>query len=160
MKVFLIFLAGILLNITGIAQDHISNKEVVQAIAPIYPALACFGKLNGSVKLEVTINPDGAVIDTKGVDGESIIYKRFGPVSEYAAKRWKFVSATNGMKERKYIITFVFHMMKHDATLEDITTIYRAPFEMEVRCRMREPFKFDAPNTSMGESEETPTNTR
>lgn len=155
MKVFLILLAAISLNITCMAQDHISNKEVVVAFAPIYPSLACDGKLNGSVKLEVAINHNGDVTDTKGIDVESGIYRMFGSASEFAAKRWKFVSTTNEIKERRYIITFVFRMMRHDTNLEEITAIYRAPFEMEVRCRMRETIKLFAPNTSTSGENET-----
>jgi TonB family protein len=70
------------------AQDGVQRKAVNQA-APDYPELARRMNLSGTVKIEVTINTDGTIKNTKVVGGNPLL----AASAEKTVKTWKYEPA-------------------------------------------------------------------
>lgn len=63
-------------------------RKVKQQVQPVYPELAKANHITGSVKLEVTINPQGGVKAVKVLGGNPVL----ADSAERAVKNWKFES--------------------------------------------------------------------
>ena len=63
-------------------------RPVKSRVEPIYPDLAKRMKVEGTVKLEVTVDADGKVTDVKKVSGNSLLTF----AAEDAVRKWKFES--------------------------------------------------------------------
>ena len=68
------------------AQDEKAERKIKVQVAPVYPELARRMAVTGSVKVQVTIAPGGAVKQTKLVGGHPLLVD---PVLD-AVKRWKY----------------------------------------------------------------------
>jgi TonB family protein len=82
------------------AQDHPERKIRVR-VAPIYPDIARKIKLNGVVRVQVVISPNGNVKETKVIGGHPILVT----AAVDAVKKWKFDPAgaeTTGILEIKF----------------------------------------------------------
>ncbi len=64
-------------------------RAVKSKVAPVYPEIAKRMRIAGVVKLEVKVDPNGAVTDVKTVAGNHML----ASAAEDAVKKWKFVSA-------------------------------------------------------------------
>ncbi len=71
-------------------EKGMTAPTLVEKITPAYPADAKDEKLEGSVKLEIVINPKGEVIDVKAVESTD---PRFSTAATDAVKQWKFTPA-------------------------------------------------------------------
>jgi protein TonB len=69
---------------------------------PAYPELARRMNVNGKVKIEVVIAPDGHVKSTRVVGGHPLLVQ----TCQDALKEWKFVPAS---EETTQIVEFEFH---------------------------------------------------
>jgi len=70
---------------------HAADERAVKArVAPVYPELAKRMKISGAVKLEVTVDAEGKVIDVKPVSGNRVL----SGAAEEAVRKWKFVPGT------------------------------------------------------------------
>ena len=49
------------------------NRKAVKTTQPVYPAIAARMKIEGSVKLDATIDADGTVSDVKVVSGHQLL---------------------------------------------------------------------------------------
>ena len=81
-------------------QDGI-DRRVKSKINPMYPEIARKLGLAGTVKLEVTVAPNGTVKDTKVIGGNPILVN----AAIDAMKRWKFepgAGETVGVVEFKF----------------------------------------------------------
>jgi TonB family protein len=65
------------------------NRAVKSRVAPAYPEIAKHLKIEGVVKIEATVDPDGKVIDAKTLSGNRIL----APAAEDAVRKWRFASA-------------------------------------------------------------------
>lgn len=65
------------------------NRKAVKTPPPVYPAIAAKMKVEGSVKLDATIEPDGTVSDVKVVSGHQLLTS----AAVDAVKKWKYEPA-------------------------------------------------------------------
>jgi TonB family protein len=72
------------------------SRKVKQQVPPVYPELAKTNHITGSVKLEVTITPQGGVRTVKVLGGNPVL----ADSAERAVKNWKF---ENGIEETRTI---------------------------------------------------------
>jgi TonB family protein len=71
------------------AEDHPERKVRIR-VAPVYPDIARKMKLNGTVRLQVVISPNGHVKETKVIGGHPILVT----AAVDAVKKWKFDPAS------------------------------------------------------------------
>lgn len=72
----------------GVSLGTESDVMPVLRIPPVYPRNAKLAKVEGFVKMEVVINPDGSVNDIKVV--EALPPRMFDTAAMNAMKQWKF----------------------------------------------------------------------
>lgn len=81
------------------------NDEIVRRaktkVDPAYPELARKMNLSGTVKIEVTVAPNGAVKEARVVGGHPVL----ASAAQDAARKWRFEPAST---ESKGIIDFKF----------------------------------------------------
>jgi TonB family protein len=65
------------------------QRAVKLRVAPVYPEIAKRMRISGDVKLEVTVDADGKVIDVKPVSGNGML----SAAAQDAVRKWRFVSA-------------------------------------------------------------------
>lgn len=98
-----LLLSGMLV-LTAVAQEPPSEttRKIVNQPPPVYPALAGNLNLAGTVKLIVTVAPNGNVktVDVRG--GHPVLV----PAAQRAIYKWKWVPAK---EESKEIIEIKFH---------------------------------------------------
>lgn len=63
-----------------------ANRKVERRVAPTYPELAKRMHIEGTVRVQVTVAPDGSVTQAKTLSGN----KMLAPAAEDAIKRWRF----------------------------------------------------------------------
>jgi TonB family protein len=68
---------------------YANNRKAVKTSPPVYPAIAAKMKVEGSVKLDATIDADGSVSDVKVVSGHTLLV----PAAVDAVKKWKYEPA-------------------------------------------------------------------
>ena len=68
------------------AQEQEAARKVTKRVTPIYPPIALQARLKGTVKLMLTVTPEGTVKSVKTLGGNAV----FVPAAEEAAKKWKF----------------------------------------------------------------------
>jgi TonB family protein len=64
-------------------------RPVKSRVAPVYPEIAKRLRIEGVVKVEATVDPDGRVIDAKAVSGN----RALAPAAEDAVRKWRFLPA-------------------------------------------------------------------
>ncbi len=79
-----------------------TRRKVKSKTTPAYPELARRMNVNGKVKIEVVIAPDGRVKSTRVVGGHPLLVQ----TCQDALKEWKFVPAS---EETTQIVEFEFH---------------------------------------------------
>ena len=82
------------------AEDHPERKIRIK-VDPVYPDIARKMKLNGVVRVQVVISPNGNVKETKVIGGHPILVT----AAVDAVKKWKFDPAnaeTTGILEIKF----------------------------------------------------------
>jgi TonB family protein len=62
------------------------DRKVKQQVEPVYPELAKSMHLNGTVRVEVTVNEQGTVKTTKVVGGNPVL----ADAAVKAVQKWKF----------------------------------------------------------------------
>ena len=100
-KFALIFVGSILLLQSAmlLADD---NRKVVKQVTPVYSEIARRANLSGTVKVEVTIAPNGAVKSAKLVGGHPLL----ADSALEAVKGWKYEPAAT---ESTTIVVFNFN---------------------------------------------------
>lgn len=64
------------------------NRAIKSRVAPVYPEIAKRMRIAGEVQLEVTVDPEGKVIDVKRVSGNGML----SSAAEDAVRKWRFES--------------------------------------------------------------------
>jgi TonB family protein len=77
------------------------KRKVKLKVSPAYPELARRMNVNGKVKIEVVITPDGHVRSTKVVGGHPLLVQ----ACQEAVKEWKFVPSS---EETTQVVEFEF----------------------------------------------------
>jgi TonB family protein len=62
------------------------DRKIKTQVTPAYPELMRRHRMGGTVKLRITINPDGRVTEAKAVGGHPML---IAPATE-AVKQWKY----------------------------------------------------------------------
>lgn len=101
------------------------EPTVVAAVAPVFPPIARAARTKGDVVVEVRINSDGQVTDTRVMSGHKLLQK----ASEVAARKWKFDSAGN---ERSARLTFNFGYVDGKNTDPEYIVTFMPPYRIEV----------------------------
>jgi len=82
--------------------DETAKRQVKSRTDPAYPPLAREMHVNGKVKIEVTVAPDGAIRNTKVLGGSPLLVR----AAVDAVKNWKYESAP---RETTETVEFVFN---------------------------------------------------
>jgi TonB family protein len=80
---------------------HADARKSVKTVPPVYPAIALKMRVEGTVKLDATIDPDGSVSDVKIVSGHQLL----APAAVDAVKKWKYESG-NGKATQTVNVEF------------------------------------------------------
>ena len=78
---------AVALAIPAIAAD--AARAVKSRIAPVYPEIARRLRIEGVVKVEATVDPDGEVSDVRTISGNHAL----APSAEDAVRKWRFLPA-------------------------------------------------------------------
>ena len=78
-----VLVLGIGFPLSGRAAEE---RAVKSRVAPVYPEIAKRMKVSGAVKLEVTVDAEGKVIDVKELSGNHTL----SVAAEEAVRKWKF----------------------------------------------------------------------
>jgi protein TonB len=84
----------------ALAEDHPERKVRVR-VEPVYPEIARKMNLNGTVRVQVVVSPNGNVKETKVIGGHPILVT----AAVDAVKKWKFDPAnaeTTGILEIEF----------------------------------------------------------
>ena len=81
-----------------LAQEGTPNggRRVMERAAPAYPELARKLDLEGTVKLRVTVAPDGAVTQSEVEGGNPVLAK----AAQDAVRKWRWAAAPQETKEQ------------------------------------------------------------
>jgi TonB family protein len=93
-KTGMVLLRGIVLlwafaSLCALNGTAAEERAVKTRVAPVYPELAKRMRISGMVRLEVTVDADGKVLDVKPVSGNHAL----SVAAEDAVRKWKFVPA-------------------------------------------------------------------
>src|SRR5436305_9260534 len=80
---------------TSQTQAPVEARKVLQRIMPVYPDIAKRMNLTGSVKVLVTVSPDGKAKTIQPMGGSPVLIKAV----EDAVIKWKFASGSAETKE-------------------------------------------------------------
>jgi len=101
---------------------------VVAAVAPLYPPIAAAAHAIGDVTVGVKIDASGKVTSAHAVTGHPLLQA----VSVTAARRWKFVSATESNAERTVRLTFTFLQDETHLPDDERTAVFLPPYKVQV----------------------------
>ena len=65
---------------------HADTRKSVKTTPPTYPAIALKMRIEGTVKMDVTIDPDGSVADVKVLSGHQLL----ASAAQEAVKKWRY----------------------------------------------------------------------
>jgi protein TonB len=85
------------MSLLTLAQEAQSDngRAIVSRVVPIYPELARKVNLEGTVKLQVTVAPNGTVKSAQAVGGSPVLVK----AAEDAIYKWRWIPAKQESKE-------------------------------------------------------------
>ena len=86
-----------------VALPQDTGLRVLKRIPPIYPARALLRKIEGWVRLELTIDTEGQVADARVLDADP--KGVFDKAALKAARRWRFEPGTAGGREQAVQVT-------------------------------------------------------
>lgn len=134
-----LLLFSFILSLNVSAQSGADGPEVVQAYSAIYPDVAAAVRASGGVVVEVKIDSRGMVTSTRILEGIPLL----GSAAEKSARRWVFAPEAK-QKERTARLTFIFKIMPYDTPADELVTIFKPPYQIEVRRAL--PKLVDSPN--------------
>ena len=93
---FVVFCAlGVFANHRALAQQPVGQRKVLSKALPQYPEFARRMNLAGTVKLAVTVAPNGSVKSVQTVGGNPVLLR----AAEDAIHKWKWAPATQESQE-------------------------------------------------------------
>ena len=103
-------------------------------MAPTFPPILIAAHINGKAVVEATINAKGEVTASRVLDGHPLI-RQMTTLFEETLRRWRFAPAAEADEARKASVTFVFTIVPERSPEIALTTIFRPPYEVEVKHR-------------------------
>jgi Gram-negative bacterial TonB protein C-terminal len=127
---WLLFLLMLMLASIPAAAQSSGQVSVVQAVAPPYPpeAISTKSVITGDVRVNVQIDPSGAVVSARAIGGHPLLYK----AAEAASRRWLFSSVDAQSSMRAVQLSFAFRVEDYK-TPDELGTIFKPPFAIEIR---------------------------
>lgn len=105
------------------------GPAAVTAVAPRFPDIAVQARVSTSLEICVAVGPDGvplsAVLDPP--------FRIMQPATEAAALLWRFEPAPHAQEVRHVRLRFVFRLIDKAAPPAEETSLFRPPYEVEVR---------------------------
>lgn len=101
-------------------------SQVVTAVAPAYPQLALLSGTSGTVIVEVTAGEKGEALSVAVKEGHPLLHE----ACLDAARKWRF-GADSG--RRPIRLEFEFRVVPRGTPNSELTTVFRAPYRVEVR---------------------------
>ena len=95
--------AGVFANLPALAQQPEGQRKILTNVIPHYPELARQMNLSGTVKLAVTVAPNGSVKSMQTVGGNPVLLK----AAQDAIYKWKWAPAA---KESKELVELRIHL--------------------------------------------------
>lgn len=132
-----ILLIGVAINTTSaikLAEDKGESMTVIEAVAPVFSNYqSAVPEDYRNVVIRVKVDNAGKVTTAESITGIDVNGK-----AKQAALRWRFSPAHPAHKgvERVAKLSFVFRNMPAEASDEELTSIFRSPFEIEVRRKV------------------------
>jgi TonB family protein len=99
---FAFILTGAILVLQSAFVSADDSRKIVKQVAPVYSEIARRANITGTVKVEVTIAPNGAVTNTKLVGGHPLLAQS----ALEAVKNWKYEPAAT---ESTTLVVFNFN---------------------------------------------------
>lgn len=130
----LVLLALTAVFTAGSDQSSAKAPEVTAAVAPTFPPILVAAHINGKAVVEATINAKGEVTSSRVVDGHPLI-RQMTKLFDDTLRRWRFVPAAEGDEVRKASLTFVFTIVPERTPEAELATVFRPPYEVEVKHR-------------------------
>jgi TonB family protein len=84
-----------LLVVPGLQAQEEGQRKATVRVSPSYPDLARRMNVSGTVRLEVTIAPDGKVTSVKPIGGHPVLVE----AADQAVWKWKFQPANSATTE-------------------------------------------------------------
>jgi TonB family protein len=84
-----------LLAVPALQAQEEGQRKATLRVSPSYPELARKMNVSGTVKLEVTISPEGRVKSVKPVGGHPVLVE----AANEAVRKWKFEPANSSTTE-------------------------------------------------------------
>lgn len=128
----LIFAVVFGLTAKGIIAQDTEQLIASEAVAPAYHPIQLIATPDSSIRVEikVKVNAAGNVISAERLSGLDVASN-----AQKAAMKWKFLPSPQNLPERQATLTFVFRRMAKDAKEDELASIFRLPFQIEVRRR-------------------------
>ena len=93
---------GMSSNLPAVAQQPDGLRKVLDRVTPRYPELARTLNLAGTVRLVITVAPNGSVKSVRAVGGNPVLLK----AAQDAISRWKWAPAP---QESQEVVELRFH---------------------------------------------------
>jgi TonB family protein len=93
---------GMSSNLPAVAQQPDGLRKVLDRVTPRYPELARTLNLAGTVRLVVTVAPNGSVKSVRAVGGNPVLLK----AAQDAISRWKWAPSP---QESQEVVELRFH---------------------------------------------------
>jgi TonB family protein len=87
--------AGVVALSTSVAAEETALRKITKRVLPVYSTVARKARLTGTVKMLVSVNPDGTVKSVHVLGGNPL----FVAAAEEAVKQWKFEVAEKATTE-------------------------------------------------------------
>jgi TonB family protein len=99
--VVVILMACVAVSAAQTSSPSTSERKVTARVAPVYPELARRMRLQGTVKIEAVVKPNGTVKSTRVLGGNPVLVD----AAAEAVNKWKFES---GPSETAEIVQVTF----------------------------------------------------
>jgi hypothetical protein len=109
--------------------DQSVGPAVITAVAPRFPDIAVQARVSTTLEVCVAMGADGVPVAAE-LDPPFRIMK---PATESAALLWRFTPAPNQTEPRKVRLRFVLRLIPRASAPADETSVFRPPYEVEVR---------------------------
>lgn len=110
-----------------VSQEMASSPLVVNAVIPVYPAVAVITGNLGLVTVVAVVRDDGTVKSVEVCSGPPI----FMQLLKLVVLRWK-CAPTRSSTTRSVQLTFNFKLIPAETKSEEVLAIYHSPYEIEV----------------------------
>jgi TonB family protein len=96
------FILALALLMGTTVQSAFAERAIKSKATPVFPELAKRMNVNGVVKVELTVNPNGSVKSAKAIGGHPLLIE----AAVSAAKQFKYEAST---EETKELVEFKFN---------------------------------------------------